>query len=71
MEHQRVIKEGGHSSRVIIKDEDLDPAKIDNRAIYVRAPGGVIFSLHQILSSCLLPADGRGLVDRVAAIAFG
>ena len=68
----RIIKERRrYSNRVIIKDGDLDPANIANRAIYVRAPGGVIFSLHQILSSCLLPADGRGLVDRVAAIAFG
>ena len=59
------------SNSITMKVGDLDPAKIANRTIYFRTPGGVIFSLHQILSSRPLPADQRGLVDRVAAIAFG
>ena len=69
--HHRIIKERRrYSNRVIIKDGDLDPANIANRAIYVRVPGGVIFSLHQILSSRPLPAHLRSLVDRFTAIAF-
>ena len=42
--HHTIIEERRrYFDRVIIKDSDLDPANIANRAIYVRAPGDVMF----------------------------
>ena len=68
--HHTIIEERRrYFDRVIIKDSDLDPANIANRAIYDRAPGDVMFLLlYQILGSQPRPADRRGLVDRAAAL---
>ena len=44
LKHHTIIEERRrYFDRVIIKDSDLDPANIANRAIYVRAPGDVMF----------------------------
>ena len=68
-DHAIIKEKRRYFERVIIKDCDLDPANIANRAIYDRAPGDVMFLLlYQILGSQPRPADRRGLVDRAAAL---